>query len=69
MGAVLFICAIVACGLLWDVVVCVLAILEWRAAWEGFKVCKNGTVYNVGAKRFATKAEKSRLPCLVDLVG
>jgi len=69
MDGMLFVCAIVACGLLWDLVVCVLAVLEWRAAWEGFKVCKNGAVYNVAAKRFATKAEKARLSCLADLVG
>lgn len=61
-------CAIVACGLLWDVAVAVLAVLEWKAAWQGFKVCRNGSVYNVAAKRFATKAERSKLPCLADFV-
>ena len=42
MDGMLFVCGIGACGLLWDFVLCLLAVLEWRAAWEGFKVCKNG---------------------------
>lgn len=66
LDGMLFICGIVACGLLWDFVVCLLAVLEWRAAWEGFKVCKNGSVYNVAAKRFATREERRKLPCLAD---
>lgn len=66
MDGMLLVCAIVACGLLWDLAVAVLAVLEWRAAWQGFKVCKNGAVYNVSAKRFASKAERKALPCLAD---
>lgn len=69
MDGLMFVCGIVACGLLWDFVIFLLALLEWKAQWEGFKVCRNGAVYNVAAKRFATRAERAKLSCLADFAG
>ena len=38
------------------------------AAWNGFKATKNGGVYNIEAKRFATKAEKISLFAVTDIL-
>lgn len=61
--------AILACFMLFDVVVSAMAAAEHAHAWEGFKVCRNGAVYNIHAKRFATRAERARLSCLADLMA
>lgn len=69
MEGIMFLAGLVAALLVVDLVYSVLAVMEWRAQWQGFKVCRNGSVWNVAEKRFATKAEKARLSCLADLVG
>lgn len=69
MDGIMVVAGLVAALLVVDLVYSVLAVLEWRAQWAGFKVCRNGAVWNVAAGRFATKAEKARLSCLADLIG
>ena len=61
MEAIQVLAGVVASVLAFDVGISVMAACEHRAAWKGFKVTKNGWIYNVEAKRFATKAEKVSL--------
>lgn len=41
----------------------------FNCRWNGFKVCKNGAIYNQVKKRFATKAEKQMLFCVTEIYG
>lgn len=69
MDGIMFLAGLVAALLAVDLAYSVLAVMEWKEQWAGFKVCRNGSVWNVAAGRFATKAEKARLSCLTDLLG
>ena len=39
----------------------------FNTRWAGFKVCKNGAIYNKREKRFANKHEKQMLFCVTDI--
>lgn len=64
----MFIAGLVAAFLLIDVVYAILAALQHREAWKGFKPTKNGGVYNIEAKRFATKEERKALFAVLDII-
>lgn len=63
-----FIACLFACLYAIHALYVLLALLEWSHQWEGFKVCRNGAVYNISAKRFATRQERKGLSCLTDLI-
>lgn len=66
MDAIMLLVSLAAVVMLFDVVVACMAASEHKQVWQGFKVCKNGAVYNVAAKRFATRQEKRKLFALTD---
>lgn len=66
MGGIMLLVSLAAVVALFDVVVSCMAASEHQQVWQGFKVCKNGAVYNVAAKRFATKQEKAKLFAISD---
>lgn len=61
------IASIICCFLVFDLAVSCMAAAQWRHVWQGYKVCRNGAVYNIAAKRFATKAERKAFFALTDI--
>ena len=67
MQAILLMLWLLSFALMLDLFKTIIKCDIFNTRWAGFKVCKNGAIYNKQAKRFANKQEKQLLFCVTEI--